>query len=301
VLTHALAKPAPGYLFCGPRGVGKGTITEQFIAGLLSGAVQTHPDFMRVVREEGAREIVVKQARELIGRMQLTSACGGYKVALIEEADRLNEEAANALLKAVEEPSKNTVYVFLAEQPDRLPATLRSRLTKIEFGRVPIKQIADWLATLPLTPMVNTQKIAEQSRGCPGIAWRLACGEETAWDQEIDWVKTLDALLSPPIGKQLAVIEYLTKTIESQQDPESAWHVGLDRLMCGLHAHFGVHPFVAAQLGHGLVHAWKLVGGAISPRLAIEYALIPDHAKQGRMIPRILYPLRPSSDVGQRE
>jgi DNA polymerase III delta prime subunit len=84
--------------------------------------VEHHPDFVRIRREEGAREIVVKQARELLARMQLTSAYGGYKVALIEEADRLNEEAANALLKAVEEPSAHTIYIFLAEQPDRLPA-----------------------------------------------------------------------------------------------------------------------------------------------------------------------------------
>lgn len=298
VLNHALTKPAHGYLFCGPRGAGKGSIAERFAAGLLLGPdassfheINTHPDFIRIAREEGAREIVVKQARELLTRMQLTSARGGYKIALIEEADRLNEEAANALLKAVEEPSPNTVYLFLAEQPDRLPATLRSRLVKMEFGRVPTKGIEDWLSKQGEKSQVKAQDIhdiAIQSRGCPGTAFRLAFASEDIWYQDVDWQKILDVLLAPPFGKQLAAIETLTKTIESQGDPETAWHEALDHLMRGLDTRFANHPAESVRLAEGLSRAWSLVGSAISPRLAIEYALVPTESKQGRMIPRIL-------------
>lgn len=344
VLNHALSKPAHGYLFCGPRGVGKGSVAERFVGGLLGYTshithhassesetvphhdasrvmrdawLSSHPDFIRIVREEGAREIVVKQARELIARMQLTSARGGYKIALIEEADRLNEEAANALLKAVEEPSANTVYIFLAEQPDCLPATLRSRLVKMEFGRVPTKTIEGWLSERGLQPPppplsggsqkatpdkgesqksppdkggwgVSVREVAEQSRGCPGIAYHLVFDEERSWHQDFDWQKTIDILLAPPLGKQLAVIENLTKIIESQSDAETAWHEALDHLMRGLDARFADQPIESTRLAQGFSRAWKLVGSAISPRLAIEYALIPESAKQGRMIPRIL-------------
>lgn len=325
VLDHALAKPAHGYLFCGPRGAGKGSVAERFAAGLLLGPdapsfheLNTHPDFIRIAREEGAREIVVKQARELLTRMQLTSARGGYKIALIEEADRLNEEAANALLKAVEEPSPNTVYLFLAEQPDRLPATLRSRLVKMEFGRVPTKTIEGWLRVLSSRTQSDGERdlarsdgaarsftssnsvqddkeggdsfgtIAIQSRGCPGTAFRLAFASEDIWYQDFDWQKILDILLAPSFGKQLAAIETLTKTIESQSDPETAWHEALDHLMRGLDTRFAAHPTESVRLAEGLSRAWNLVGSAISPRLAIEYALAPAASKQGRMIPRIL-------------
>jgi DNA polymerase-3 subunit delta' len=290
--------------------------------------INSHPDFIRITREEGAREIVVKQARELLTRMQLTSARGGYKVALIEEADRLNEEAANALLKAVEEPSPNTVYLFLAEQPDRLPATLRSRLVKMEFGRVPTKTIEGWLRVLSsrtqsdgerdldrsdgaarsFTPSNSIQDdrrgldsvqddkeggdsfgaIAIQSRGCPGTAFRLAFASEDIWYQDVDWQKILDVLLAPYFGKQLAAIETLAKTIESQSDPETAWHEALDHLMRGLDTRFAAHPTESVRLAEGLSRAWSLVGSAISPRLAIEYALAPTESKEGRMIPRIL-------------
>lgn len=316
ILEHALVKPAHGYLFCGPRGAGKTTVAERLAIALLCEAggrrqeagqnlstihdsrLSSHPDFVRLQREEGAKEIVVKQVRELILRMQLTSARGGYKVALIEQADRLNEEAANALLKVVEEPSLKTVYIFLAEQPDRLPATLRSRLVKVEFGRVATKVIEGWLQEAGgrgqgagSGPKVSGQRfseVAEQSRGCPGVAWRFAFGEEEAWHTTVDWSGLTASLLAPPLGKQLAAIEKMTQAVESQDDVETAWREALERVMQVLDAGFEQNPEAALRLGKGLARAWHLVGSAISPRLGIEWALIPEEAKQGRVLPRIM-------------
>lgn len=258
VLEHALQEPAHGYLFCGPRGVGKTTVGERFATGLLEvgdGVLSSHPDFIRLTREEGAREIVVKQVRELLNRMQLTSARGGYKVALIEQAERLNEEAANALLKAVEEPSPKTVYLFITEQPDRLPATLRSRLTKIEFGSI--------------------RRAVRQPAEGSGEAGMV-------------WDETLNTLLGGPLGKRLAAIERLAQSVEGQEDPETAWREALEGLMRALDQAFEGQPAMAMRLAKGLTKAWALVGSVISPRLALEWALIPDEAKQGRAIPRIM-------------
>ncbi len=321
VLEHALQKPAHGYLFSGPRSVGKTTVAERLAAGLLGVSsiqypvssmnvdssasildtrysildtfLSSHPDFIRLQREEGAREIVVKQVRELLGRMQLTSARGGYKVALIEQAERLNEEAANALLKAVEEPTLKTVYIFITEQPDRLPATLRSRLTKVEFGRVSMKEIEEWIEKLKEQsakvksndPILDTSVV----RGCPGVAFRMMDREQReAWDMGVDWESYVRGFLTPPLGTQLALIERFSQLCDGQSDPETAWREGLERLMRALDGSFLSQPEGAVRLGKGLARAWSLVGSAISPRLALEWALIPDQAKQGREIPRIL-------------
>lgn len=316
VLEHALQKPAHGYLFSGPRSVGKTTVAERLAAALLgyvthntqhptkeseSSFLSSHPDFIRLQREEGAKEIVVKQVRELLGRMQLTSARGGYKVAFIEQAERLNEEAANALLKAVEEPSPKTVYIFITEQPDRLPATLRSRLTKVEFGRVSMKEIEEWIrekyressivnrVTDPIPdtryPIFDTALV----RGCPGMAFRMLQGErDEAWDAQVDWEGYVRGFLTPPLGTQLTLIERFSQLCDGQSDSETAWREGLERLMRALDASFLSQPEAAIRLGRGLARAWSLVGSAISPRLALEWALIPDQAKQGRMIPRIM-------------
>jgi shikimate kinase len=327
VLEHALQKPAHGYLFSGPRSVGKTTVAERLAAGLLGWQeiknqkselknadlildtgysildtfLSSHPDFIRLQREEGAREIVVKQVREVLVRMQLTSAHGGYKVALVEQAERLNEEAANALLKAVEEPSPKTVYIFITEQPDRLPATLRSRLTKVEFGRVSMKEIEEWIrekyressienrVTDPIPdtryPIFDTALV----RGCPGMAFRMLQGErDEAWDAQVDWEGYVRGFLTPPLGTQLALIERFSQLCDGQSDSETAWREGLERLMRALDASFLSQPEAAVRLGRGLARAWSLVGSAISPRLALEWTLIPDQAKQGREIPRIL-------------
>lgn len=317
VLEHALHKPAHGYLFSGPRSVGKTTVAERLAIGLLQEVksndsildagysipdtfLSSHPDFVRLEREEGAREIVVKQVRELLARMQLTSARGGYKVALIEQAERLNEEAANALLKAVEEPSPKTVYIFITEQPDRLPATLRSRLTKVEFGRVPAKEIEEGMREVKAQnanakgndPILDTRySILDTSvvRGCPGVAFKMMNGErEEAWDAQVDWEGYVRGFLTPPLGTQLALIERFSQLCDGQSDPELAWREGLERLMRALDGSFLSQPEAALRLGKGLARAWSLAGSAISPRLALEWALIPDEAKQGREIPRIL-------------
>ncbi|MSR85066.1 hypothetical protein EXS71_01325 [Candidatus Uhrbacteria bacterium] len=138
ILTRAKETPATAYLFSGSSGIGKKMVAEKFARLLLKQdahlPLDAHPDFIRVEREAEAKEITVKQARALIERIYLTSARGGFRVALIAQADRLNEEACNALLKAVEEPPASMVYLFVTELPNRLPATLRSRLVTIPFS-----------------------------------------------------------------------------------------------------------------------------------------------------------------------
>jgi DNA polymerase III delta prime subunit len=116
LLRRVLSHPGNAYLFFGPAQIGKQFVAERFAAALLDHpfdrALESHPDFIRVRREAEAKEIVIKQARELIQRVSFSASRGGRTVVLIEEADFLNEEAANALLKIVEEPSVHITYLF---------------------------------------------------------------------------------------------------------------------------------------------------------------------------------------------
>ncbi len=98
----------------------------------------------------------------------------------------------------------------------------------------------------------------------------------------------MDSLLKEPLGKKFAVIEKIAQAVEAQDDVETAWREALERLMRALDARFVSEPVISSQLGKGLSHAWRLVGTAISPRLALEYALTSEEAKQGRMRPKIL-------------
>ncbi|MBM3204962.1 hypothetical protein FJZ48_03220 [Candidatus Uhrbacteria bacterium] len=186
ILTRFAEHPAPAYLFVGGDRETKRQTVERFARMVLrlseTDSLDAHPDFIRVVREEGTKELNVKQARALVERMRLTSARGGKKVALVEQADRWNEEACNALLKAIEEPSPNEVYLFIAERSERLPATLRSRLAMIPFGHVARSTqhvasdgLLNTLATAPVGVQCQTlEKLAQtcEAEDDPVEAWQ---------------------------------------------------------------------------------------------------------------------------------
>jgi DNA polymerase III subunit delta' len=123
-----------------------GTQLALWLAQLLLGAQPTgHPDFTRLGLIEDSKQIRVEQARELSAHLALASHQGGYKLALIDPADALNWNAANAMLKLLEEPPARTVLILVAQQPSRLPATILSRCQRVRI-RTPEREPAlKWL------------------------------------------------------------------------------------------------------------------------------------------------------------
>jgi DNA polymerase-3 subunit delta' len=108
-------------------------------------AANQHPDFAWVSPIEDSKQIRVDQIRELAAEFALTSHGSGYKVALLNPADALNINAANALLKALEEPAPETLYVLIAAQLWRLPATVRSRCQRVRIAPPTRAQSLAWL------------------------------------------------------------------------------------------------------------------------------------------------------------
>ncbi len=105
----------------------------------------THPDTHIVRLEEDAQQIKIDQVRELIDSLTLKSYRGGYKVGVIEGAEALNANGANAFLKTLEEPAANTLLIIIATPNHRLPATIASRCLRLSL-RPPSTQVAlEWL------------------------------------------------------------------------------------------------------------------------------------------------------------
>ncbi|MFK7794460.1 MAG: DNA polymerase III subunit delta' [Gammaproteobacteria bacterium] len=155
-LPHAI-------LLSGPDGVGKhhfarnlvntilclqanndGTACGQCKHCLLVEA-NTYPDFVRVVPEEDKNTISIDEIRELIIKLHLTRHFDTKKVALIEYADNMNTNAANALLKTLEEPPEETIIILVTSAPLNLPATIRSRCQFVPFYSPTQAQALDWL------------------------------------------------------------------------------------------------------------------------------------------------------------
>jgi DNA polymerase-3 subunit delta' len=135
---------AHAYLLHGPAGIGKRALAERLMARLLCQspngldacgqckschllAAGTHPDNYVLEPEEADKPIKVDQVRELVDFVVQTAQLGGRKVVLLEPAEAMNLNAANALLKSLEEPSGATVLLLISHQPSRLLPTIKSR------------------------------------------------------------------------------------------------------------------------------------------------------------------------------
>jgi DNA polymerase-3 subunit delta' len=116
-------------------------------------AAGSHPDWRQVRPDPESKsgEIAIDAIRELTERSALTPVRGTRKLVLIDPADRMNAAAANALLKTLEEPAGNTLLLLIAEQPGRLPATIRSRCQLLKLAVPPQDQALAWL-----TPRLGT-------------------------------------------------------------------------------------------------------------------------------------------------
>ena len=108
-------------------------------------AAGSHPDRIDVAVAEDRREIVVDQMRDLIHAVGLTARFGGRKVVVVDPAEQMNRHAANTLLKTLEEPPGETVFLLVSSNPALLLATIRSRCQIIDFPAADPGIALEWL------------------------------------------------------------------------------------------------------------------------------------------------------------
>lgn len=215
-------------LIHGPRGIGKHVLGEwlarlvlcsQPARGGACGACQscrlfeggTHPDLFVVEVAEDKRDVGVDQVRGLVERLQLTASLGGNRVGLIPEADAMNRNAANALLKTLEEPPAGAWLILLSEQPARLPATIRSRCQQIPLRAPAPADSEPWLAeACPDADADQREAALELCAGAPLAARDMlgSGGLETGFSMLDDLVE------SRPHGEVLE---------RWQADPAASW------------------------------------------------------------------------------
>src|ERR1700677_1739981 len=105
-----------------------------------------HPDFHAVRLLDDAQQIKVDQIRELTETLSLSSYRGGRKTAVVESAESLNVNGANAFLKTLEEPSGDTLLILIAKPSHRLPATIASVCVRLQLRPPPREAALEWLA-----------------------------------------------------------------------------------------------------------------------------------------------------------
>lgn len=187
-LPHAL-------LFTGITGTGKTIFADNFSHSLLCQQIQVdgthcgachscrlvtgraHPNVLWIEPEKEGQAIKVDQIRDVSEFINQSSFQGEYRIVIIHPADNMNTNAANALLKTLEEPSSGSVIVLISSQPSHLPATILSRCQRIIFP-CPKKQLAlDWLKSKLSDNTLDLTLVLKLADGAPLAAERLVQDE----------------------------------------------------------------------------------------------------------------------------
>ena len=190
VLTPALGPegaPSHAYLFHGPSGTGKRTIARAFAAALLAQGARdpgtvaervargTHPD-LTWVTPSGAAEMLVGDIDEpVVAAATRTPFESSRRVFVIEGADAMNDQAANRMLKTLEEPPPFVHLVLLTDRREDVLATIASRCQAVRFDPLPPAQIAARLRTLSPSARRRARAWRLAMRGWPR-AWRARKG-----------------------------------------------------------------------------------------------------------------------------
>ncbi|EDN69548.1 DNA polymerase III, delta prime subunit [Beggiatoa sp. PS] len=205
-LPHAL-------LLSGPQGMGKALFAQRLAENLLCEQPQadgqtcghckpchlllanTHPDLFKVEPVEAGKQISVNQIRELIQFSTLTASYNRHQIIIVNPAEAMNRNAANSLLKLLEEPSSDTVIMLVSHQYQALLATIRSRCQRIDFSHPEPTVTQTWLHN-QLSTKINIQLLLNLSNQAPLAALALAQTDGMAKRQIL-----FESLTQLPTGK----------------------------------------------------------------------------------------------------
>jgi DNA polymerase III subunit delta' len=292
-LPHAL-------LLCGPRGIGKATLAFRFArfvlasgagdgperalfaaadAGLAipadSGVFRRvasggHADLLTVERGYDLRrrrlrsEIVVEDAREIAAFLRLTPAEGGWRVVVVDGADEMNRNAANALLKILEEPPARALLLLVAHSPGRLLPTIRSRVRRFPLAPLPPPVVQALLARYrPDLPALQAGELSALADGSIGRALDLAAAGG------VELHEAVLTLLSRERGLDAAALHALAERL-ARGDAEAAYRA-VEELLTGLLARLArsaARAAAGAPAGHEAVLLQRLGGRAPAARWA---------------------------------
>jgi DNA polymerase-3 subunit delta' len=192
-VQKAVAQRAEGvhhaWLFTGPPGSGRSNLALAFAAALLCeqegcGTCQvcqlvlakTHPDVRMLTTEKVI--IGIDEIRELVASSHFGANMGDYRILIIEDSDRMAERSSNVLLKALEEPPANTIWLLCAPSEADLLPTIRSRVRKVALRVPSVEDVAQLLVKRDGVELGLARQVAAEAQSHVGMARRLATSAE---------------------------------------------------------------------------------------------------------------------------
>jgi len=209
--------PPPPFSKGGMGGFGKGDLKEDLNWSIVTTCCDecssckkidagVHPDFLFIEPESG--QIRIEEIRAIDDALSLKPFEGRWKIVIVDEAHMMNPFAANAFLKTLEEPPKETLIILISSNPDRLPDTIRSRCSRLNFTPLSNEACRKVIETVisqksevrskkttvkkqetersrPLTPDSQLSTLVRLSMGRPGLAISGDLIEERKWFLEL--------------------------------------------------------------------------------------------------------------------
>ncbi|MFC1612931.1 ATP-binding protein [Patescibacteria group bacterium] len=231
-------KLANAYLFYGPKNIGKSLIVQKFAKAIFCVDNENkpcekcqncnqinkgiYPDIYKIKKLPDKKDIIIEQARELRNNLMQGAFLNSYKVGIIEDVEYLNTQSWNSLLKILEEPQGKTIIILIANQIDKIPATIISRCQQIKLSLVSEDQIYNFLTAKNLGRDISNE-IAKFVSGKIGLAKKIV--DDPNWinqrNEELKiYLKLLDSKES--IKNKNEIIEKTVKNGNKTNEAMSA-------------------------------------------------------------------------------
>lgn len=210
-------KLAQTYVFAGPEDLGKSTLALAFARNLIVSDVNEIRDFSSVnsdlhilSRETGKKNISIEAVRDFVKMLSLSSFLNSYKIGIIKEAETLSVEAANALLKTLEEPRDKVIIILLSSSVDLLLPTIVSRSQVLYFYPASLETVYDYLVSDLKLKRGDAKDLASLAAGRPLLAAKFA-QDETLYQRYVETAKLFLTFLRMTIPDRLQALDsYLT-------------------------------------------------------------------------------------------
>ncbi len=300
-LRTALLPQAHAYTFAlvGPDGVGKRTMARLYARELLTCSekqLDTHPDFYYIERLEDdktgklKKDITVEQARHLKSRLGAKPWVAPHQVVVIDEAELINVEAGNALLKSLEEPPAHTIIFLLCENDQALLPTIRSR-AQLLFMNIVAPEVLQAALIEQGAPPDQAQAITMAAWGRPGRALYFLDHPEALAEydrQRADWTRLREQSFFERATEALKLIPDSDEGVRGREELEqvlAAWEVFFREALLQTVGGVPVHkkttvstavtsPINTVHLIDQLSEARRLLRANVNPGLIIDNLLL---------------------------
>ena len=210
--SYKMDKLSHAYLFEGPEHIGKRTIALEFCKLLLNDNkknILENPDLMILNSSDGDKQITIEKIRELEKVLGLYPYCSKYKIAIIEQAEKMNKAAANALLKTLEEPSKTTILILLSSDSKNMLDTIKSRCQRMKFLPVKKKLLEEFLKN-KVEEKSEAERIIEISGYQPGKIIEFLKDKEKI-DAAVENINKFSAIIEKNENDKISEAEKISK------------------------------------------------------------------------------------------